>query len=317
MSTRDETPTHAISFDLEHWHSATLLQSSTDDPVDRIEDSLDIVLGLLQRYDVQATFFVVGEIAETYPDLVQRIRDDGHEVGSHGHTHTSLFELTRTEFETELEQSAAAIKAACGDVPHGFRAPNFSITRQTEWAFRTLEASSYQYDSSVFPVRTPLYGVSGAPIRTYTPAAETPFRPAAPGEEQYVIREIPLSVLGPWCRLPIAGGFYARLLPAWVLRHGIRRLEQRGIRANLYFHPWEFNPDVELDSAPLRSRFVSFHGIETLESKVAGLLSTFEWGPVRQLLDNEPSYQSGGRTVGPTRDPVNRQDITLMEDHDA
>lgn len=275
---------NALSFDLEHWHSATLLSDQVDDPTDHVEESVAVVLDLLARHDVEATFFVVGELAANYPDLVRRIDDAGHEIGSHGHTHTPLFDLTPAAFEQELRQSAAAIRRATGTDPAGFRAPNFSITRATAWAFDVLEASEYSYDSSVFPVKTPMYGVSGAPVYPYVATAADPFHAGTVRADEGVV-EVPLAVVGDRFRLPIAGGFYGRLLPVQVLERGIDRLERRGIPATLYFHPWEFNPDVRIESPPLHKRFVSFHGIEKTGAKLDRLLRGFDWGPVRDVVE--------------------------------
>lgn len=279
------SPTNAISFDLEHWHSATLLRSEVENPIDRIEDSVRIVLDLLRRHDVTATFFVVGEVAAQYPELVEEIRYEGHEIGSHGHTHTPLFELTPEEFEDELSQSATAIRRACGLDPVGFRAPNFSITRGTEWAFRVLQASRYTYDSSVFPVKTPMYGVSGVNPRPYEVSLDDPFPASRSHRPRDTLLEFPLSVVDVGVRIPIAGGFYARVTPARFLKWGIKRLNRRGIPANLYFHPWEFNPDVRRNDVPLHKRFISFHGIERTGEKLGELFNAFDFGPVRGVLD--------------------------------
>lgn len=276
---------NTLGFDLEHWHSATLLAEAVDDPLDRVEASVEVVLSLLEAHDVEATFFVVGALAEEYPDLLRRIHGAGHELASHGHTHTPLFELTPESFASELRRSAAAIERAVGVEPVGFRAPNFSVTPETDWALEVLAESDYRYDSSVFPVRTPMYGVAGAPLRPYAVPAADPFRTPEDGESVRDLLEVPMSVSGPLARVPIAGGFYARLLPAAVLERAIRRLRRRGRAANLYFHPWEFNEDVVRGDLPLHRRFVSFHGIERLESTLDRLLERFEWEPVAARLD--------------------------------
>ncbi|WP_224332692.1 polysaccharide deacetylase family protein [Haloprofundus halobius] len=277
--------TNVLSFDVEHWYSATLLADSVEDPEDRIAESTDIVLDVLNRYDVRATFFVVGEVAEQFPSLVGRIADDGHEVASHGQTHTPLFDLTPDTFERELAASADAIERACGRRPRGFRAPNFSITRQTEWAFKVLEDSGYRYDSSVFPMRTPMYGVSNAPLRPYRVPENAPFRPPKANTPTTGLVEYPLAVTDTSVRLPVAGGFYARLLPTRVVEWGIRSLNRRGIPATIYFHPWEFNPAVATPEPSLPKRFVSFHGIERTVEKLERLLRTFEFGTIRDELD--------------------------------
>lgn len=299
MTRRGNEPIpNAVSFDLEHWHSATLLRDEVTDPVDRIEESVDIVLDLLREHDVRATFFVVGAVAAEYPSLIRKIHDEGHEIGSHGQTHTPLFELTPDAFADELSQSADAIERAIGAEPSGFRAPNFSITRETDWAFDVLESSDYRYDSSVFPVKTPMYGVSGAPLGPYRVSTVDRFRASPSGTSGDGLVEFPLSVVDLGVRLPIAGGFYSRVLPTAVLKRGVRWLNRRDIPANLYFHPWEFNPDVPVDDPPVHKRFVSFHGIDALPGKLSSLLAEFDFGTVRSAL--------GDRTDFETRPPESR-----------
>jgi polysaccharide deacetylase family protein (PEP-CTERM system associated) len=271
--------TNVLSFDVEHWYSATLLRDAVSDPETHIEESVAIVLDTLAAYDVRATFFIVGELAREHPSLVAHIADAGHEVASHGHTHRPLFELSRDEFAAELDRSARAIHDATGTAPVGFRAPNFSVTRRTEWALGMLKAAGYRYDSSVFPVRTPMYGVSGAPIGPYRPASDAPFE-AREGRGQLV--ELPLAVFHPRLRLPVAGGFYARLLPSSLLSRGIATLNARGLPATVYFHPWEFNPAVaravNRADVSAHKRFVSAHGIHRLQAKLEALLDEFAFG---------------------------------------
>ncbi|WP_241692938.1 polysaccharide deacetylase family protein [Haloarcula limicola] len=264
---------------------ATLLRDEVTNPTARLEESVDIVLSLLSEYNTRATFFVVGTIAEKYPNLMERIVGDGHEIGSHGHTHTPIFELNKAEFAEELTRSSDAITSAVGQRPLGFRAPNFSITRKTSWALNVLTSQGFRYDSSVFPVRTPMYGVTNAPVEPYVPGEDSFSKTAGRGAHELV--EFPLAVFHPTFRVPIAGGFYARLLPSKLLRKGIKTLNRRGIPATLYFHPWEFNPRVVRTDISLHKQFVSFHGVSSLRDTVARILESFEFGPLRELL---PAY---------------------------
>jgi len=275
---------NSLSLDLEHWHSATLVNPQVDDPADRIKESLDIVLDLLSRHGVSATFFTLGEIADEYPDLISQIADEGHEIASHGYSHTPLFDLKPDEFDDELSQSEAAIRRATGRDPIGFRAPNFSITPETAWAFEILESRGYVYDSSVFPVKTPMYGVSRAPIRPYRVAADSPFEyfPAVQSGEGLI--ELPLAVLNKFVRIPISGGFYGRLLPVWVLERGLRRLNHHGIPVNVYFHPWEFNPKISYNGLRLHRRFISSYGTNRIKAKLNRLLQVFDFQTIEESL---------------------------------
>ena len=298
-------PRNVLSFDLEHWHSATLLRDEVRDPVDRIERSVEIVLALLDGHDVSATFFVVGAVAERRPDLIRSVADRGHEIASHGHTHSPLYELDREGFRHELDRSTDAIRTATGDAPVGFRAPNFSVSRETGWAFDVLRDAGYEYDASVFPAWTPMYGVRDAPRTPYAVSRKRPFAPGGSGS----LIELPAAVLSPGfgVRIPVAGGFYGRLLPTAALERGIRRLNRRGAPATLYFHPWEFNPDVPVRDVPPHKRFVSFHGIDRLEAKLDRLLSRFEFGTardaVREATERGRHREPAARTTGvtPTR----------------
>lgn len=291
MASRRNRATNAVSFDLEHWHSATLLRPELADPVDHVTESVRTVLRLLERHGIRATFFVVGELASEYPELIARIAEAGHELGSHGHTHTPLTELSPESFERELAASVDAIRAAAGVRPAGFRAPNFSVGAGTDWAFDVLEANGFRYDSSVFPVKTPMYGVNGAPVAPYPIRSEAPFDPPDRPTDGDDLVEFPLTVTHPTLRVPVAGGFYARFTPLAVLERCLEAVNGRGRPANLYFHPWELNPAVKTDEPSLYRRVVSFYGIERLQAKLDRLFDSFEFAPVAEVLDeNVPTF---------------------------
>lgn len=274
---------NVLTFDLEHWYTATLVRSAVSNPTDHLRESVNRVRSLLAAHDTTATFFVVGDVAEQYPDLLAALAADGHDLASHGQTHTPVFDLDRASFREELIDSRDAIETATGQSVAGFRAPNFSITHETAWAFDVLSEVGYAYDSSVFPVKTPMYGVSGAPLAPYRIDPQTPFSVSAAAASSGLI-EAPVAV-HPRFRVPVAGGFYARVFPTRVLEWGIRALNDRGYPAVLYFHPWEFNPAVRSAEPPLHARAVSYVGIDRLEAKLARLLERFEFDSMTPLLD--------------------------------
>lgn len=287
---------NVLSFDVEHWYSATLLRDAVNNPEKHIEESVRIVLDVLEDHGVQATFFVVGKLAREHPGIVARIAAAGHEIGSHGHTHQPLFDLDMTEFAAELDRSTDAICDATDIRPVGFRAPNFSVTPRTEWAIEALETAGYRYDSSVFPVKTPMYGVRGAPLGPYHLDPSAPFKSRSNG----TLVELPLAT-DPQLKLPIAGGFYARLLPTWLLKRGIQALNARDLPATIYFHPWEFNPAVgttiESVAVPAHKRFISNHGIRGLKTKLEALLDSFVFTTADAVMREYADHESVSSTV--------------------
>jgi len=295
---------NVLTFDLEHWYTATLVRDSVSDPTDRIESSVERVLALLDEHDVSATFFVVGEVAEEYPGLIAQVTDRGHELATHGHTHTPLFDLDRETFAAELDKSRRAIEQAAGVTVEGFRAPNFSVTPETAWALDVLDETGFAYDSSVFPVRTPMYGVSEAPTGPYRVRPSAPFtdgggddgllegpsscwRPTTgcftDGGGDDGLLEVPLAV-HPRFKIPVAGGFYARLLPVQVLTWGIDALNARDQSAVLYFHPWEFNLAVQTSDPPLHARAVSYYGIDKTADVLERLFKQYTFDTVSESL---------------------------------
>lgn len=280
-----ESLSNALSFDVEYWHSATLLSDVVDDPTDCVERSVRTVLDLLDRHDVTATFFIVGELAETYPDLVRRIADHGHELGSHGYVHKPITGLTPEEFIDNLEQTKRAIERVADVRPVGYRAPNFSVIRQNSWVFRILESHGFEYDSSVFPRNMTLYGVADAPVRPYHVSFGAPFCSLSDERKRSDLVEFPVSVLDLPLRVPIPGGFYARVFPLPVLKYGIRRLNERGVPANLYFHPWEIEPPASYRDLPTVKKLLSFYGTDRLTEKLEELLVCFDWDSTSAVLE--------------------------------
>ncbi|MDF3053047.1 MAG: polysaccharide deacetylase [Geminicoccaceae bacterium] len=162
---------NVMSIDVEDWFcvynlSRHIRYADWDSCESRVERNTLRLLNLFGRNQVEATFFVLGWVAERFPDLVKEIERQGHEVATHGYSHRLLTLMTPEEFRTDLQRSLDVLgKSASSDVL-GFRAPSFSLTRETLWAVRILKEAGIQYDSSVFPVAFhPEYG--GRPVIFY------------------------------------------------------------------------------------------------------------------------------------------------------
>ncbi len=159
---------NALCVDLEHWWCSEFLSGYLpDDPEDQVVASTMPILDLLDQYDIKATFFVLGLVAEEHPDLVRMIYQKGHEIASHAYSHKMLPHLSDHEVRDEIERSVNLLESITGESPLGFRAPSFSMDNQTRQALAVLMEYGFEYDTSVFPVKTNLYGEPRAPrLRT-------------------------------------------------------------------------------------------------------------------------------------------------------
>jgi len=274
---------HGLSFDVEeYFHVANLRGRFAPEDWDSVPSRLDVgmnaLLALLERKDVRATFFFLGWVAERYPDLVRRCIDGGHEIASHGYEHLFLGDIGSPEaLHRDLERTEEVLQAAGAPRPIGFRASTFTLTRETWWAFDVLVERGYGYDSSVHPVRHPVYGVPD-----FEPGIS---RVAAPGGAGEIV-EFPVATLPCLGRnLPMGGGGYFRLLPGALTRAAIAALERRGRPAAVYLHPWEFDPDQPREPAPFLKRFRHYVGLSKTLPRLERLLERFRFGTMRAALE--------------------------------
>jgi len=277
---------NALSIDLEYWWCSEFLKRYLPEKrEDLIIESLNPLLSLLDEYNTKATFFVLGTVAEKYPEIVEEIYEKGHEIASHLYSHKTLYELGREGFEKEIRKSINILSKYS---PIGFRAPSFSIDNSTGWAFEVLEKYGFKYDSSIFPIKTMLYGVPSAPVYIYKPSKDD----VAKHDPNGRIIEFPLTIFEFGKNVPIAGGFYLRILPLWFLKFGIKKINKNK-PAVIYIHPWETYPGTPRLKVPLFSRFVTYYGINSALKKFEALLKKFEFKPIREVLDEIlPCYET-------------------------
>lgn len=273
---------NALTIDLEPWWSVELLAKYAGQrEEDQVEEATRPLLKLLDRYRTKATFFVLGIVAEKYPSLVYEIREKGHEIASHAYSHKTLYELGKSQFEVEMEKSVALLESITGEQPIGFRAPSFSINNSTSWALGVLKDYGFKYDSSIFPVKTTLYGVPDAPVHPYKPSMTDVAQEDVNGE----LIEFPLATCKVGTNIPMAGGFWLRLLPLWFVTFAIKRIN-RACPTVIYLHPWEtYAQTPRMNRAPLFSRVVTYHGIGSMLARFEGLLQRFEFQPLCRFID--------------------------------
>ena len=242
----------------------------------RMEACTRWVLDALAAVAARATFFVVGQIAKTHPTLVRDIADAGHEVACHSWAHRRLHRLTPDEFRQDLRWARAALEDASGLPVVGYRAPTFSVTRETAWAVDVLAEEGFRYDSSVFPVRHDRYGVPQAP--------RFPFR--IEGSEHELLELPPATYRIGGLNLPAAGGGYFRLFPLGILHRAVRQAEREpGGVPVLYFHPWEFDPTQPRLPLGRASRFRTYVGIRGARPRLERLLAHYGSRPMIEAVE--------------------------------
>jgi len=212
-----------LTFDLEFWYNSDFIKRhlprNCDNLDDMVLDSTNQLLILLRKNKTKATFFVLGSLAEKYPEIIVQIAKDGHEIASHGYSHKVISKLTPVEFESEIKKSVKILNDIVGKKPIGFRAPIFSLNNDTKWAIRILKKYGFRYDSSVFPSRTQPFLGGDVSSTVYPLSEEDVFLADAKGR----FLELPLAVYEgiPGLKIPIAGGFYFRLFPFPILERMI------------------------------------------------------------------------------------------------
>jgi polysaccharide deacetylase family protein (PEP-CTERM system associated) len=221
-----------LSVDFEDWHQLVrrrLGASNWEEAGPALARQTDALLALLDELNARATFFVLGMAARAHPELVVRIVESGHEIGCHGDAHLPVHTQTPEEFAGDLRAAKATIEQLTGCTPVGYRAPAFSITRASDWAFDVLAAEGFAYDSSQH---------DSPAIRDHVvPVARAPHRLDSSG-----LWEFPIAVwrAGGALTVPVGGASYWQLLPTPILLKG---LHGAGPLAGLYLHPNELDPD--------------------------------------------------------------------------
>ena len=269
---------NVLTVDVEDWPQSTLDRSL---PITRrVVDNTLRLLEVLGHQRVRATFFILGLVAEKYPQLVTKIAEAGHEIGTHGFSHTPVFLQTPEEFRLDLQRSIAVLRELTDQPIVGYRAPDFSITKESWWALEVLREEGLRYDSSVFPFAGSRYGVPNSACHAY--------------EVLLGLYELPLSttvLLGQ--RIPVAGGGYLRLFPYLWTELAIRRINKTGNSAVVYLHPYEIDTDELADlqlSVPLSLRLTQFTNRHTVEGKLRRLLRGFRFAPAKEVLGVETGH---------------------------
>ncbi len=280
---------NALSIDLEDWFCAHNLGIRMDDWGNRelrLVPNTHRILDLLDRRQTHATFFVLGWIAERVPELVQEIDRRGHEIATHGYSHTLLTETTPAEFEGDLCRALQVTRQLVSQPILGYRAPSFTITNKTLWAMDILARNGIQYDSSIFPVRFhPDYGIPDAALSIHRIGA---------------MIEVPMSVARVLGRnIPCCGGGYFRVFPYAATRWLMRRCNREGRPVVFYVHPWEVDPGQPRVQLSFSKSVRHYMNLDRTLARLDHLLDDFEFAPIAKVVDSSQRHANNvpGRTV--------------------
>ncbi len=250
----------------------------------RITANTRRLLALLDHHHVRGTFFVLTWNAERFPSLVREIHARGHEVASHGHEHRLVYEQDQEEFARDITTARHLLADLTGEPILGYRAPSYSITERNLWAFASIRAAGYLYDSSVYPIRRSRYGIPSAPRHPY----------AIDG-----LIEFPLTT---WrvgnMNIPAASGGYLRLFPLAISAAAIAQLNRQGHPAVVNVHPWEVDPGQPRIGGGHLGGFTHYANLDSTEERLTHLLSRFRFGPMREAL-----AEAGFPLTGPVARP--------------
>lgn len=267
----------ALSFDIEDWFTVRNMRESLnnqnwDDLEFRVDIGLDFILDELEKRNIKATFFVLGWVAEKAPQLINKIALKGHEIGTHGFSHTPIDLMTPEEFRVDLDKSIKIIEAITGVKVKGFRAPSFSVTKDTIWALDIIKELGLAYDSSVFSTVHPDYGINNFPTKV---------------TELKDLIEVPMKKGNFYgLKLPFCGGGYFRMLPYFVIKNSIKQTIQKESFV-MYFHPWEFDENQPRVNMPAFKKFRHYVGLKSNRKKFTKMLDEFEFTTVDDLIVQE------------------------------
>ena len=240
----------------------------------RVEANTHRILELAASAGTTGTFFILGWVAERFPQLVRDIQSAGHEIACHSHMHQLVYELGPERFREDLNRSRNVLEQVSGEPVRLYRAPSFSITQRSLWALEILLEEGFDTDSSVYPIRHDRYGIPAAPV--------SPHRIQTPSG---LINEFPGMVarLGQ-TRIPAGGGGYLRLLP-WAVTHTLlTRIRNEDRPLNVYIHPWEVDPDQPRINSSFKSRFRHYQNLRTTIPKLQKLLTQFSLTTMSRVL---------------------------------
>ncbi|MFV0145128.1 polysaccharide deacetylase family protein [Empedobacter falsenii] len=255
-----------LTFDIEEWfHCDFITKDQQWDKFEvRIHEGTDRILDSMQKYNKKGTFFILGWIAKEYPEVVRKIKEQGHEIGCHSMWHELVHRFNKEQFYDDTKEALDYIEQAIGEKVNLYRAPAFSITEQTPWAIETLIELGFEFDASIFPAvhdygGFPNFGVPEPSILVCNGMR---------------LKEFPMNiqkVMGK--NVVFSGGGFFRLFPYTLIKHWTKKSDY----VMTYFHPRDFDADQPvLEHLPWNRKFKSYVGLKTCHKKFENFLTDFD-----------------------------------------
>ena len=272
-----------LGIDFEEWYHPELIKNHVkiDQRIPKVFKGIDTILDLLNKHNVSATFFVVGEILQHSPELIDKIISNNHEIAFHTMHHDRI---DSPNFLNNFDDELNEFQKLTNNKSKGFRAPTFSLNDKSSSIIKILEKYDYIYDSSIMPAKTSMYGNPNANKKPYKITSEN----LESNSENGKLWEFPLMVtklLGK--QIPAAGGFYLRTLPLSIIKNAIKNYEKKSMPACFYVHSWELTPEL-MPRIPLskKNNFITYHNIEKTLPKLDQLLLNFSFTSFQKYINN-------------------------------
>ncbi|WP_261381353.1 polysaccharide deacetylase family protein [Paenibacillus cremeus] len=274
-----ERISNMLTFDIEEWFHANYDHINPADyrgKGSRFRAHMDGLLQMCSDTGSKATFFVLGCIGEDYPEVVKEIARQGHDVASHGYGHELAYSQTYDAFKADVKKSVDILEDLTGTKVLGYRAPSWSIVERNLHYLEALEELGLQYDASIFPVQTFLYGIPDAPTEIHKPKV---------GGRELRLYEVPMSVMNLAGRnMGYSGGFYFRFFPRLFIKQAIKAANRRGSSAIVYLHPREIDAGEQKLSLPPKEHFIHYYNVRGTKSKLESVLKSFRFTSVSEHL---------------------------------
>lgn len=271
-----------LTFDLEIWHESKWMEPfiSEDLKKDTLTESVLPLLRILKETNSHATFFTTNAVLDNYPEIIKKIFSEDHEVGSHSTTHIHLDEQQAEVFEGNLQLQKEKIEKLIGKNVSGFRAPHFSLNQKTKWLIPLLTRLGFLYDSSIFPIKTPEYGISKAPTFPYKISSETLLEDK--GGSFLEFPQSTVKIFG--LQIPVAGGVYFRILPLFIFKFLLNMAIKQGNTPMVYFHPHELCSETPRIKGPILKTFIKYFGTKRSLLKFNKLIKNYTCISVEEYI---------------------------------